>query len=318
LGRSPDLLKVLRLVRKVACHRHPVLIMGETGTGKELVARAIHTQSPLKDKPFIPIDCGALSPYLVESELFGHTRGAFTGAFQARTGLLAAAGRGTVFLDEVAELTLTVQSKLFRALQEYEIRPVGSNAPRYFEARIIAATTLDLEEAVNRDVFRKELYFRLNVITVKLPPLRERTNDIPVLVEHFLEVHGDRERGVPKLSPEVGELLMDYHWPGNVRELENCIKRALVVCSGPLIKASDLPPNIRMGSEHRDAEHRVTPLKELEQRAIMNALRVTRGDCVRAAKLLGIGKTTIYRKIKELGLANGLSPLSNDLRKENS
>ena len=291
--------------------------MGETGTGKELVARAIHAQSPLKDKPFIPIDCGALSPYLVESELFGHTRGAFTGAFQARTGLLAAAGRGTVFLDEVAELTLPVQSKLFRALQEHEIRPLGSNAPQYFEARIIAATTLNLEDAVKHGVFRKELYFRLNVIMIKLPPLRNRKNDIPVLVDHFLEVHGDKERGIPKLSPEAMDLLMHYSWPGNVRELENTVKRALVLRSGPLIRASDLPPNIRIGSEHQDPEHRVTPLKELERREIAHALRVTRGDCVRAAKLLGIGKTTIYRKIKELGLANGLSLLPKDLRKQN-
>ncbi|MBZ5563006.1 MAG: sigma 54-interacting transcriptional regulator, partial [Acidobacteriia bacterium] len=200
IGSSEKMLRVCRLIMKVAGKRHPVLILGESGTGKELVARAIHAESPWSGRPFVPIDCGALSPTLIESELFGHVRGAFTGAAQARQGLLAAAGPGTVFLDEVAELPVGLQAKLLRAVQEHEIRPLGSNVRQGLEARIIAATNQDLQAAIERGDFRKELYFRLNVVAIKLPPLRERLTDIPLLVRYFLDRYCEDENHARRLS----------------------------------------------------------------------------------------------------------------------
>lgn len=238
--------------------------------------------------------------------MFGHARGAFTGALYARTGLLLAAGRGTAFLDEITELLLGVQAKLFRALQESEVRPVGTNVLRYFEARVIAAADDDLEDAVKRGAFREELYFRLNVIRLELPALLQRKNDIPALVRHFLERHGGREHGVHRISDEAMMHLMNYDWPENVRELENSLKRALVFCSGPVITTADLPPNVLRRVERRSSDHTVIPLKESEQRTIVHALEVTGGNRVRAAKLLGIGKTTIYRKVREFGLEASL------------
>lgn len=301
IGTSASMEKVYRLVLKVAERRHPVLILGESGTGKELVARAIHSYGSCHDKPFVPVDCGALTSTLIESELFGHVRGAFTGATQSRPGLLAEAKGGTVFLDEIGELPVELQSKLLRALQEREIRPLGSNERMSLDARIIAATNVDLEEAVQRGAFRKDLYFRLNVVSIRMPALRERKSDIPALVHFFLDRHGAQE-GVTGLSPDAMGRLMNYEWPGNVRELENCIQRALALGAGPLIQVKDLPTNLLYpaggGSEGSDA----VTLHEVERRAIMQALEAAGGDRVRAAKLLGIGKTTIYRKLKEYGL----------------
>ena len=224
--------------------QHPVLIVGESGTGKELVARAIHSKGPWRDQPFVPIDCGALTPTLIESEMFGHVRGAFTGATQGRQGLLAAAGEGTVFLDEIAELPVELQSKLLRALQEREIKPLGSNERIQMKERIVAATNQDLEAAIKQGTFRKELYFRLNVVSIKLPPLRERREDIPGLVRHFLEKHKAKESGITGVSDEVMARLMSYDWPGNVRELENCIQFALALGTVPEIRIIDLPSNL--------------------------------------------------------------------------
>ena len=226
-GASARMQKVYHLIAKVAVKRDPVLILGESGTGKELVARAIHSKGPWGDQPFVPIDCGALTPTLIESEMFGHVRGAFTGATQGRQGLLAAAGEGTVFLDEIVELPVELQSKLLRALQEREIKPLGSNERIPVKARIVAATNQDLEAAIKRGTFRKELYFRLNVVSIKLPPLRERREDIPGLVRFFLAKHKADLGGITGVSDEVMARLMSYDWPGNVRELENCIQRAL-------------------------------------------------------------------------------------------
>jgi DNA-binding NtrC family response regulator len=301
IGNSPSMRAVYELVIKVAERRHPVLILGESGTGKELVARAIHTYGPSRDKPFVPIDCGALSASLIESELFGHVRGAFTGATQARPGLLAEAKGGTVFLDEIGELPIELQSKLLRALQEREIRPLGSNERRPLEARVIAATNLDLEEAIGKGTFRKDLYFRLNVVSIHMPPLRERKSDIPALVHFFLERHATQE-GITGIAPEAMTCLMAYDWPGNVRELENCIQRAVALGSPPLIQVKDLPSSLveRASAREEDAEPRT--LEDLERRAILRALEASGGDRLRAAKLLGIGKTTIYRKLKEYGL----------------
>jgi two-component system response regulator HydG len=295
--------KVYHLIARVAITRDPVLILGETGTGKELVARAIHSKGPWGEQPFVPIDCGALTPNLIESEMFGHVRGAFTGATQNRQGLLAAAAEGTVFLDEIAELPVELQSKLLRALQEHEIKPLGSNARIPVKARIVAATNQDLAAAIKRGTFRKELYFRLNVVSIKLPPLRERREDIPGLVRFFLDKYNAKESGITGVSDEVMTRLMSYDWPGNVRELENCIQRALALGSPPQIRFVDLSTNLQyfLGQPRHDPRALAT-LHELERRAILDALEVTKGDRLRAARLLCIGKTTIYRKLKEYGL----------------
>ena len=302
VGVSEKMKKIYRLVSKVALQRHPVLIMGESGTGKELVARAIHTHGLWRDRPFVPVDCGALPPTLIESELFGHVKGAFTGAAQSRQGLLAAAGSGSVFLDEIGELPIELQSRLLRALQEHEIRPLGSNERVRFEARIIAATNQDLEAGIKHDTFRKDLFFRLNVVSIKMPSLRDRKEDIPALVRHFLARCGN-EKSVTQISDQALGRLMSYDWPGNVRELENCIQRAVSLGSGTFIQMQDLPSAMlyhlaRKSSSRQD----LTTLQALEQQAIRQALQATGGDRVRAAKLLGIGKTTIYRKLKEYSI----------------
>jgi DNA-binding NtrC family response regulator len=296
VGSSGRMEKVYRLISKVGLQRHPVLIMGESGTGKELVARAIRMRGPWRDQPFIPVDCGALPPTLIESELFGHVKGAFTGAAQSRQGLLAAAGAGTIFLDEIGELPIELQSRLLRVLQEHEIRPLGSNE------RI---TNQDLEAGMKRGSFRKDLFFRLNVVSIKMPSLRDRKEDIPELVRHFLVRFGN-EQSVTLISDEALGRLMAYDWPGNVRELENCIQRAVSLGSGKFIELQDLPSAMlyqlaRKSSSRQD----LTTLQALEQQAIRQALQATDGDRVRAAKLLGIGKTTIYRKLKEYGMDVG-------------
>jgi two-component system response regulator HydG len=302
-GASARMQKVYHVIAKIAQTRDPVLILGESGTGKELVARAIHGKGPWRDRPFVPIDCGALTPTLIESEMFGHVRGAFTGATHGRQGLLAAAGEGTVFLDEIVELPVELQPKLLRVLQEREIKPLGSNQRIPVKARIIAATNQDLEAAIKRGTFRKELFFRLNVVSIKLPPLRERREDIPGLVRFFLAKHKASLVSITGVSEEVMARLMSYDWPGNVRELENCIQRALALGSAPQIRVVDLPSNLLyfVGQPPRDPAALAT-LRELEQRHILQALEATKGDRLRAARLLGIGKTTIYRKLKEYGL----------------
>jgi DNA-binding NtrC family response regulator len=302
IGTSPKMQKVYRLILKVAPKRHPVLIVGESGTGKELVARAIHTYSPWHMKPFVPVDCGALTPTLIESELFGHVRGAFTGATQSRLGLLATAQGGTVFLDEVAELPVDLQVRMLRALQEREIKPIGSNERTRLDARIIAATNQELQAAVRRGDFRKELYFRLDVVAIKIPPLRERKSDIPALVHYFLDQYGGGESRVAGVSYEAMTRLMSYDWPGNVRELQNCVQRALALGSGSLIQMKDLPSNLLHQVKEGPQDQETSTLKELERRAILQALEATHGDRLRAAQMLGIGKTTIYRKIKEYSI----------------
>lgn len=308
IGQSEKMKNVYRLISKVALQRHPVLITGESGTGKELVARAIHTQGPWREHPFVPVDCGALPPTLIESELFGHLKGAFTGAAQSRQGLLAAAGTGTVFLDEIGELPIELQSRLLRALQEHEIRPLGSNERVRFEARMIAATNQDLDAAVKRGSFRRDLFYRLNVVSIKMPPLRDRKEEIPCLVRHFMRRFSN-EKSVKEIPDDVMGRLMSYEWPGNVRELENCIQRAISLGSGTFVQTRDLPSilvyHLARASSSRQS---LTTLQALEQQAIRQALTATAGDRVRAAKLLGIGKTTIYRKLKEYGMEDLATP----------
>jgi two-component system response regulator HydG len=302
IAASAKMREIQRLILKVAPRRCPVLILGESGTGKELVARALHAHGPWHQQPFVPVDCGALTPTLIESELFGHVRGAFTGANQNRQGLLATAGEGTVLLDEVGELPLELQAKLLRCLQEKEFRPVGSNVRVRLAARIVVATNQDLQAAVARGTFRKELYYRLNVVTIRIPPLRARKEDIPALVQHFMARYREGESDIAGMSDEAMGRLLQYPWPGNVRELENCIQRALAVSAGPLIQEGELSSNVLNYRGEASKAEEVATLRRMERQAILQALETTEGDRARAARLLGIGKSTIYRKLKEYGI----------------
>ncbi|HZT72945.1 MAG TPA: sigma-54 dependent transcriptional regulator [Terriglobales bacterium] len=302
IGTGAAMQKVFRLVAKVAPNRYPVLVLGESGTGKEMVARAIHFAGPDREHPFLPVDCGTLVPTLIESELFGYVRGAFTGAEANRDGLLKSAQGGTVFLDEIAELSLDLQIKLLRAIQEREFRPVGGTKRLRLEARIIAATNRNLEEAVREGTFRKDLFFRLNVVSIKLPPLRERGEDIPYLIAHFLDKLNAAAGSNKRFDERAWKALLSYTWPGNVRELENCIERCTAVSSGPVMTLADLPSPVRLHVEESQAaatQNGVRALAEMERDAIFHALSVYHDDKLLAAKKLGIGKTTLYRKLKE-------------------
>lgn len=300
VGVSPRMERVYKLIQKVAQHTYPVLITGESGTGKELVARSIHFSGPRKNKLFAPVDCSSLTPSLIETELFGHVKGAFTGAHSAKQGLFEAAGEGTLFLDEIGELPIDLQSKLLRALQEREIKPVGSTERVGIRARVIAATNRDLDSAIRTGAFRQDLYFRLNVVQIKLPPLRERKADIPLLVSTFLEKFSDPARPIHTISEDAMRRIMSYDWPGNIRELENVIERAVALGSGPILHVGDLPSNLQYAAAEKLVEaDELVPLETLERRAIFRALQETSGDKLAAARLLGIGKTTLYRKLKQ-------------------
>jgi DNA-binding NtrC family response regulator len=303
VGKSPEMERLYRIITKAAQSSHPVLIIGESGTGKELVARSIHYSGPNRDKPFIPVDCGSLVPTLIESELFGYVRGAFTGAVRSKEGLLQIANGGTVFLDEIGELPVDLQSKLLRAIQEHEIRPVGSTKRVPIDVRILAATNRDLESEVAEGNFRRDLYFRLNVLTLRIPPLRERKQDIPLLVDYFLE-RLTRANGIRKsVSEDMQKALLDYDWPGNVRELENCIERTWALSSGTTLSFPDLPTYIKSTHEQKMTLKvvgpKIVPLADLEKKAILEAIEQLHGDKLLAARMLGIGKTTLYRKLKE-------------------
>jgi DNA-binding NtrC family response regulator len=322
IGRSTEMEKIYRILSKVAQGSHPVLILGESGTGKELVARTIHAYGPSSQKPFLPVDCGSLVPTLIESELFGYVKGAFTGANRSKDGLLVSAEGGTVFLDEIGELTLDLQAKLLRALQEKEVRPVGATHRIPIKARIVAATNRDLAAMVEKGTFRKDLFYRLNVVNLRLPSLRDRREDIPLLAAHFLD-RISKERGTKyQLSDEALRTMMRHDWPGNVRELENAVERATALSSGPVLHLGDLPTQLQqegLAAHHaavdarrngKDAETQgVKPLADLEREAILGAIRALNGDKLQAAKLLGIGKTTLYRKLKEYGIDDPMQPV---------
>lgn len=309
VGRSAKMEKLYRIIAKVASSRHPVLIRGESGTGKEMVARAIHFTGPFRDKPFIPVDCGSLSPSLMESELFGYVKGAFSGAVRSKEGLLSIANGGTIFLDEIGEMPQDLQAKLLRAMQEKEIRPAGSTKPAPIDVRIVAATSRDLEIAIQQGTFRRDLYFRLNVVSLELPAVQERKEDIHLLVDHFLE-RLSRSTGVRRsISTEAMKLLLAYDWPGNVRELENCLERAAAMSSSQLLNVCDLPPQIRNSNPQvvsitAGTKAKIQTLSELEKQAIVSALNQLDGDKLMTAKMLGIGKTTLYRKLKEYGITD--------------
>ena len=319
IGRSPRIVQLRAQIEKLAPRRAPVLIQGESGTGKEVVARALYNECP--EGPFVPIDCGSLVGTMMESELFGHVRGAFTGAIDNKRGLIESANCGTAFLDEIGELPLELQVKLLRVLQEKELRPVGSLQRIRVDVRIVAASNRDLQKEVVAGRFREDLYHRLNVVRLTLPPLRERKEDIPLLVERFLSQAGGRF----SLSCEANEALLNYDWPGNVRELINCLERMMSFNSGPLLHFADLPTTVvnfmRAGAPAfvtavaggasrgqttpgvlPQTTAAIVPLDEMEKRAIQDALGHTGGDRTVAAQMLGIGRTTLYRKLKEYGL----------------
>jgi DNA-binding NtrC family response regulator len=307
VGRAPEMEKLYRIIAKAANSVHPVLILGESGTGKEMVARSIHYSGPYRDKPFIPVDCGSLVPTLIESELFGYVKGAFTGANQSKDGLMAMAEGGTIFLDEVGELPVDLQAKMLRAIQEKEIRPVGSTRRVPINVRILAATNRDLEQAVMQGTFRRDLYFRLNVLSLRIPALRERRQDIPLLIGHFLERMTRTSAQEKMLSDDALKAMLAYDWPGNVRELENCLERTYAFTSGPLIHTTDLPAEVANlpvkdssnGNGDGNGHLKIIPIAELEKRTILNAITELNGDKLQAARLLGIGKTTLYRKLKD-------------------
>jgi len=307
IGTSANIQDVLRMISRLKDTRTPVLISGESGTGKELVARAIHFRGTMAQTPFVAVDCGSLVPTLMESELFGYEKGAFTGATKTKSGLFQAANGGTIFLDEIGELPLEMQAKLLRVLQEKEIRPVGSNDQVAVDVRVIAATNRDLEAAYRDGTFRKDLYFRLNVVTVHLPALRDRRSDIPMLVHHFLDRYA--AGGNLQVTPAAMKSLLHYDWPGNVRELENCVARAVTLGDHQTIDVSDLPPAIRTeqpsaapASMQDAASLSTTALAEMERMTILRVFEQANGDKALAGKMLGISRATLYRKLKRYNI----------------
>ncbi len=332
VGSSPKIQEVLRIASRLKDTRTAVLISGESGTGKELIARAIHFRGAFADRPFVAVDCGSLVPTLIESELFGYEKGAFTGALKSKQGLFQSADTGSVFLDEIGELPLELQAKLLRVLQEKEVRPVGSNQRVKVDVRIIAATNRDLEAAYKAGTFRKDLYFRLNVVTVHVPSLRERRSDIPMLVNWFCERYAP---GTDlRASSAAMKALMNYDWPGNVRELENCVERAVALGNGTLIDLGDLPPSIaalhspapRQVSVHApelasdlsastqvnanagaNAEMSTTDLEDIERATIQRVFEQVKGDKALAGRMLGISRATLYRKLKRYNISGSSS-----------
>lgn len=302
-GRSRAMEKVFELVRQVSNTNSTVLITGESGTGKEVVARAIHQQSFRKNKPFIAIHCAALAPSLLESELFGHEKGAFTGAVSRKKGKFEAADGGTVFLDEVNEIPLEMQVKLLRFLEMRELERVGGTESIPVDIRLLAASNADLEELVREGRMREDLYFRLNVVRLKLPPLRERPEDIPLLVREFIdELSRNNRKEIASITPEALRALQGYRWPGNVRELKNCLESMIVLAKGPVLDLEDLPPQIRPVPAGPPAVRGEVNLRKLEKAAVAAALARADGNKKRASELLGVSRRTLYRKLKEYGL----------------
>jgi DNA-binding NtrC family response regulator len=300
IGKTPRISELRRQILKMSNDDYPVLILGETGTGKEVVARAIHCSGLRAAGPFVPVDCAALAPGLAESELFGHERGAFTGAVLPKMGLFEAAHMGTLFLDEIGDLPKELQGKLLRVLQERQVRRVGSTILKRVNIRVIAATNRDLEAEVKAGNFREDLFYRLNVVNIELPPLRERMADLPLLIGAFLEKFGSSRAEGSRISPDVWPKLSGHNWPGNVRELENVIERGLALGSGSVLHEDDVVvgPEGRVSAASTQAEDPLR-LEVMEKQTILRALRETNGDKVIAAQLLGIGKTTLYRKLKQ-------------------
>ncbi len=321
VGSSAKIQDVLRMISRLKDTRTPVLITGESGTGKELVARAIHFRGAFATRPFVAVDCGSLVPTLIESELFGYEKGAFTGALRSKAGLFQSASGGTIFLDEIGELPLEMQAKLLRVLQEKEVRPVGSNQKIKVDVRVIAATNRDLEAEYRTGMFRKDLYFRLNVVTVHLPALRERRSDIPMLAHWFLDRYAP---GLPfQVTNAAMKSLLQYDWPGNIRELENCVERAVALGDSKKIDVGDLPPAIASSSPSMEGVSgttsgpiSTTDLEDIERATIQRVFEQVKGDKALAGKMLGISRATLYRKLKRynIGGQEGLGLPSQSLQ----
>jgi len=298
-GNSPQMIEVYKTVARVATGRTSVLILGESGTGKELVARALHHQSPRGSHRFVPVNVSAIPEGLLESELFGHVRGAFTGATATRRGLFDEAHLGTLFLDEIGDLSAPLQAKLLRVIQEHRIKPVGGNEEHEVDVRLVGATHRDLEEMLRSGRFREDLYYRLNVISIWLPPLRERREDIPVLVEHFLRKYEhETGRAAPRVAPEALQRLESYPWPGNVRELENVVERAVLLSTHGVITPDTLPPRLQValpGTEAPASASGFVPLESMIERYVEQVLEHTRGNHTQAAQILGISRRTLHR-----------------------
>jgi two-component system response regulator AtoC len=302
IGTSPRMLEVYRMVARVAPTQSTVLIQGETGTGKELVARAIHHHSPRAGRPFVPIECGALAESLLESELFGHVKGAFTGALAEKRGLFEAAHGGTCFLDEAGEISPSMQVKLLRVLQERAVKRVGGTESLKVDVRVIAATNQDLAQQVVVRQFRADLYYRLSVITLLLPPLRERREDIPLLAEHFLRTYATANgKPVSRMAPGAMEVLMGYDWPGNVRELEHAIEHAVTLSANPIVQPEDLPPHV----SGRARPAAPVTLRDVVSSHVQRMVQETQGNKKRAAQRLGIHRRTLYRIAKRFGISLG-------------
>jgi DNA-binding NtrC family response regulator len=301
IAKSPRMQQVVEVIKVVAKSNATVLITGETGTGKELVARAIHSQSYRKDKPFVAVSCAALPESLLESELFGHEKGSFTGAHAQKKGKFEIANRGTLFLDEIGEMSANIQVHLLRVLEEKEFNRVGGNEPIKVDVRVISATNRDMKQAVANGQFREDLYYRLNVVNIELPPLRERTEDIPLLARHFLKKFSvENKKEVTDFSPEVTDFLLKYEWPGNVRELENAIERAVILAKDSNIEVADLPKeNLLLARSAPPGKD----LEEVEKNHILNILKETGGNHSEAARILGISRMTLYNKIRAYGLS---------------
>jgi len=306
VGSSVKIQDVLRMISRLKDTRTPVLITGESGTGKELVARAIHFRGSFANRPFVAVDCGSLVPTLIESELFGYEKGAFTGAVKTKTGLFQSANGGTIFLDEIGEIPLELQGKLLRVLQEKEVRPVGSNQKVKVDVRVIAATNRDLESEYRNGTFRKDLYFRLNVVTVHLPALRERRSDIPLLVHWFLDRYA--KNGSLQVTSAAMKSMLQYDWPGNVRELENCVERAVALGDERVMDVGDLPPSLAHGSVISDGvavahpPGSISDLEDIERATIQRVFEQVKGDKALAGKMLGISRATLYRKLKRYNI----------------
>ncbi len=326
VGQSPEMEKLARIVQKVAFSTHPVLILGESGTGKETVARTIHNTGPNGSRRFAVLECGQLAPSVLESELFGYARSPFTGSSRSKDGLLASEDGGTVFVEGVSELPLDLQAKLMRALQEKQVRQAGATQGMPITVRLLASSSRNLSALVDAGQFRKDLFYKLNVVSLRIPPLRERRDDIPLLAEHFLDRMRRESAVAYRFASDAVRVLKEYDWPGNVRELESSIERACALSSGPVLHMSDLPTQMQSlvdleqrgrgtmrVDERISGETAVAPqarqapaivsIAELEREAILNTIRQLHGDKLMAAKLLGIGKTTLYRKLKEYGIS---------------
>jgi two-component system response regulator AtoC len=300
IAKSSKMQRVIEVIKVVAKSNATVLITGESGTGKELVARAVHAQSDRRNKPFVPVSCAALPESLLESELFGHEKGSFTGAYAQKKGKFEFADGGTLFLDEIGEMSANIQVHLLRVLEEKEFTRVGGNEPIRVDVRVISATNKDLRKAIEKQEFREDLYYRLNVVNIELPPLRERKEDIPLLAEHFLHKFAvENRKEVTEFSPEVIESLLAYDWPGNIRELENAIERAIILSRDSSITTTDLPQeNVSLVGSASIGKN----LKEVEKTHILNVLRETGENYSEAARILGVSRMTLYNKAKEYGL----------------